>query len=181
MGDEHGYHCDYCDILPVRPPAINTLRPRQNVCHFPDNIFKCISLNENIWITIETSPKFVSKGAINNIPALVQIMAWRRLGDKPLSEPTMSLLTHICVTWPQWVNVMSSNATTDYNMTSHHAQPIVWKKHYHATSCAYDTPIVCRKYFHVTSCAYDTSIVRHSEAWNLFEKLAKPASKLGHE
>ena len=32
-------------------------------------------------------------------------MAWRRPGDKPLSEPMMvSLLTHICVTRPQWVN-----------------------------------------------------------------------------
>ena len=31
-------------------------------------------------------------------------MAWRRPGDKPLSEPMMvSLPTHICVTWPQWV------------------------------------------------------------------------------
>ena len=35
---------------------------------------------------------------------LVQIMAWRRPGDKPLSEPMMvSLLTQICVTRPQWV------------------------------------------------------------------------------
>ena len=32
-------------------------------------------------------------------------MAWRRPGAKPLSEPMMvSLLTHICVTRPQWVN-----------------------------------------------------------------------------
>ena len=39
-----------------------------------------------------------------NIPALVQIMAWRCSGDKPLSEPMMvSLLTRICVTRPQWV------------------------------------------------------------------------------
>ena len=31
-------------------------------------------------------------------------MAWRRSGDKPLSEPIMvGLATHICVTWPQWV------------------------------------------------------------------------------
>ena len=49
--------------------------------------------------------KFVSKGQINDIPALVQIMAWRRPGDKPLSEPMMvSLTTHICVTRLQWVN-----------------------------------------------------------------------------
>ena len=31
-------------------------------------------------------------------------IAWRRPGDKPLSEPMMvSLLTHICATRPQWV------------------------------------------------------------------------------
>ena len=42
---------------------------------------------------------------MNNIPTLAQIMAWRRSGDKPLSEPMMiSLLTHICVTRPQCVN-----------------------------------------------------------------------------
>ena len=47
---------------------------------------------------------FLIKDLINNIPALVQIMAWRRPGDKPLSEATMVRLpTHICVTWPQWV------------------------------------------------------------------------------
>ena len=83
---------------------INTLRPRQNGRHFPDDIFKCIFLNENVWIPIKISLKFVPKDPINNIPALVQIMAWRRPGDKPLSEPMMvSTLTHICVTRPQWV------------------------------------------------------------------------------
>ena len=36
---------------------------------------------------------------------LVQIMAWCRPGDKPLSEPMMIiLLTHIYVTRPPWVN-----------------------------------------------------------------------------
>ena len=86
----------------------NTLRPRQNGRHFADDIFKYIFLNENVWIPIKISPKFAPKGRINNIPALVQIMAWRRPGDKPLSEPMMvSLPTHICVTRPQWVNLNS--------------------------------------------------------------------------
>ena len=66
---------------------VNTLRPRQNGRHFADDILRCIFLNENIWISIEISLKFFPKGPINNIPALVQIMAWRRPGDKPLSEP----------------------------------------------------------------------------------------------
>ena len=48
------------------------------------------------------SLNFVPMGSINNIAALVQIMAWRRPGDKSLSEPMVaSLLTHVCVTRPQ--------------------------------------------------------------------------------
>ena len=90
-----------------RPCYVNTLKPRQNGRHFADDIFKRIFLNENIWIPTKISLKFVTKGSINNIPALVQIMAWRRPGDKPLSEPMMvSLLTHICVTRPQWVKTV---------------------------------------------------------------------------
>ena len=85
--------------------AINTLRPRQNGRRFPDDIFKYIFLNENLWISRKISLKFIPKVPINNIAALVQIMAWRRPGDKPLSEPMLSnSLTHICVTRPQWVN-----------------------------------------------------------------------------
>ena len=76
--------------------SINTLRPRQNGRHFADDIFKCIFLNENAWISINISLKFVPNGPINNIPALVQIMAWRCSGDKPFSEPLMvRLLTYM--------------------------------------------------------------------------------------
>ena len=83
----------------------NTLRPRQDGRHFPDDIFKCIFFNENVLITIKISLTFVPKGPINDIPTLVQIMAWRRPGEKPLSEPMLvSLPTHICVTRPQLVN-----------------------------------------------------------------------------
>ena len=90
----------------IKAISVNTLRPRQNGCHFADDILKWIFLNENVWISIKISLKFVLKGPINNIPALVQIMAWRQPGDNPLSEPMMvSLLTHICVTRPQWVKV----------------------------------------------------------------------------
>ena len=76
--------------------SLNTLRPRQNGHHFAEDIFKWIFLNENVWILI------------NNIPALVQIMAWRRPGNKPLSEPmAVSLLRHVCVTQSQWVKPSS--------------------------------------------------------------------------
>ena len=91
-------------------PSSSTLRPRQNGRRFADDTFKHIFLNENVRISIKISLKFVPKGPINNNPALVQIMAWRRPGDKPLSEPmTVSLLTHICVTRPQWVNDQPSS------------------------------------------------------------------------
>ena len=94
----------------------NTLRPRQDGRHFPVDIFKCIFFNENVWISIKISLKFVPNGPIDNSPALVQIMAWCRPGDKPLSKPMMvSLPTHICVTRPQWVNVISLFTHSDGN------------------------------------------------------------------
>ena len=111
---EYIWHVNHPTLL-----ALNTLRPRQNGRHFADDMFKCIFLNENVWIPIEISLKFFPKGPINNIPALVQIMAWRRPGDKPLSEPMMVCLpTHICVIRPQWVN----GALVD----SAHKGPIMW-------------------------------------------------------
>ena len=94
-------------VVPLLPLlGVNTLRPRQNGRHFTDDSFGCIFLNENVRIAIKIWLNFFLKGPINNIPALVQIMAWRRTGDKPLSEPMMvSLPTHLCVTRPQWVNI----------------------------------------------------------------------------
>ena len=80
------------------------LRTRQNGHHFADDNFKRIFLNENARISIEISLKFVPKGRINNIPSLFKIMAWRRPGDKPSSEPMMVRLpTHIWVARPQWL------------------------------------------------------------------------------
>ena len=54
------------------------------------DIFKCIFLNEKFCILFKISVEFVAKGPIDNIPALVQIMAWRRIGAKPLSEPMLT-------------------------------------------------------------------------------------------
>ena len=85
--------------------SVNTFRPRQNGCHFADDTLERFFLNQNVRNSINISLKFVPKGWIHNITSLVQMMAWRRPGDKPLSEPMMArLLAHICVTRPQWVN-----------------------------------------------------------------------------
>ena len=72
---------------------INTLRPIQNDGHFLGNNFTCNLLNENVWITINISLKFVPKCQIQTIPALVQIMAWCRTGHKPLPEAVMTWFT----------------------------------------------------------------------------------------
>ena len=50
---------------------MNTLNPKQNGRHFLDDIFKCIFLNENMWISIKISLEFVSEGPITNIPATI--------------------------------------------------------------------------------------------------------------
>ena len=90
--------------LSATTALVNTLGPRQNGLHFADDTFKRIFLNENVRISIKISLKFVPKVPIDNIPVLVQIMAWHRQGDKPISEPIMArLLMYKCVSRPQWV------------------------------------------------------------------------------
>ena len=107
-------------VILSRGRWINPLRPRENGRHFADDTFKCIFLNEDVRISIKISLKFVPKGPINNIPALVQIMAWCGPGDKPLSEPmVVRLPTHICVTRPQWVK--ACGAFTECQPQLHHS------------------------------------------------------------
>ena len=88
----------WCHLSYLTKSSIRALYDRDNMA----TISQTTLSNAFSWI------KFVPKGPINNIPALVQIMAWRPPGDKQLSEAMMiSLLTHICVTRPQWVNGIS--------------------------------------------------------------------------
>ena len=68
---------------------INSSSPGQSGHHFADDIFKCIFLNEKFCIFIRISLKSVPKGPFDNMWASVQVMAWRRTGDKPLPEPML--------------------------------------------------------------------------------------------
>ena len=87
-----------CELFDTSPPS-------QNGRHFADDIFKCIFMNEKFRVLIQISLKFIPRGLIENKAALVQVMACRRTGDKPLSEPMMARIpTHICITQPQWFN-----------------------------------------------------------------------------
>ena len=130
---------------------VNTFRPRQNGRHFADDTFKRTFFNENVRISITLSLKFVPKSLIDNIPALVPIMAWRRPGDKPLSEPMMvNLPTHICVTRPQWVNNITDatgrtmvlcaclRGTTKPTVLGHR---ICRRRGKHAVSVGFPTPV----------------------------------------
>ena len=85
----------HLQLNPLGHLLINRLRLRQNGRHFKDAIFKCIFLTENVWILINISLKFVPEGRINNIAALVQIMAWCWPGNKSLSEPIMYSLLNV--------------------------------------------------------------------------------------
>ena len=148
IGSDNGLSLDrwseWCDIWNTAPystvittltvlTALNTLRPRQNGRLFAD-LFKCVSLNENLWILNKIWLKYVPWGLIDNMAAWVQIMAWRRTGDKPLSEPmlvcytgaymrhsasmkvyvlavtyTIYVVSYLTVWWQTWLNVTCIN------------------------------------------------------------------------
>ena len=55
-----------------------------------DEISNCIFLNENYKIMFQISLNYVPRIPSDNKPALVQVMAWRRTGDKPLPGPMMT-------------------------------------------------------------------------------------------
>ena len=58
-----------------------------------DDNFKCIFLNDNNKIPIQISLKFVPRYLNDNKAALVQVIAWRWTGDKPLPEPMLTQFT----------------------------------------------------------------------------------------
>ena len=87
-------------MLRARPPfspySSIHIEAETNGCDFvADDIFKRIFFNENVWILIKISLKYVSDGPINNKSALVQVVAWRRTGDKPLPEAMMAQFTDL--------------------------------------------------------------------------------------
>ena len=111
--------------------SLNT-KPRQHGHHFADNTFKHIFLKENVRILLKISLNFVAKVPIN-IPALVQITAWGRPGDKPLPEVNQCWLLHWrYYTWSQWVNTMRLRQNFicrwQFQMHFHHRHFLFWSK-----------------------------------------------------
>ena len=75
------------------PPSLNSSPPEQNGCHFAENAFRCIFVNEKFCILIKISLMFVPKCLIDNKPGLAKIMAWHQIGTKPLSEAMLTQFT----------------------------------------------------------------------------------------
>ena len=78
---------------PWQTSFFNSSPPEQNGRHFADDAFRCIFVNESLCISIQSSLKFVPKGQIDKKSALVQVMAWRLFGAKPLPEPMLTQFT----------------------------------------------------------------------------------------
>ena len=74
---------DIMDLL------FDTFRPTQNGCYFGGSNFTLIFVNKNYWIFIPSSLKSVPYGEMKINQFLVQKMAWRQTGKKPLSPTVM--------------------------------------------------------------------------------------------
>ena len=72
---------------------VNSSLHGQNDRHFADDNFKCIFMNKNVCILIEISLNILPKGPTYNKPALVLMMAWRRVSDMLLSQPKLTRFT----------------------------------------------------------------------------------------
>ena len=66
--------CHHWNISSLAPLLIQ-LPHGQNGCHFADDIFRCIFVNEKFCILIKISLKLLPKGAIDNNPPLVKTIA----------------------------------------------------------------------------------------------------------
>ena len=85
---------EYCSIVMALKRLDLTHLPLDKMAAMlADDIFKRIFLNQNGRIPIQISLRFVPRSPIDNKPSLVQVMAWRRIGDKPLPEPMMIQFT----------------------------------------------------------------------------------------
>ena len=86
-----GPFCLGLNVLSASPVYVRDLTSVTNVPAdvLAPNKIKYMFLNDNVWISIKISLNCVHNGSINNIPPLVQIVAWRRPGYKPLPESMM--------------------------------------------------------------------------------------------
>ena len=98
----------YCLLLPRNglDICLLTLFIVDKTAAISQTIFEMNFFNEKFCILIKISLKFVPKSPIDNKPTSLEIMAWRRIGDKPLSEPKLTRFPeHRCDTTGGWAKV----------------------------------------------------------------------------
>ena len=75
--------------IDMSPPSMKMLThlPLDKIASVSQTIFSnAFSWMKNFVFFVLISLKFVPKGPIDNKSVLVKVMAWRRIGDKPLCE-----------------------------------------------------------------------------------------------
>ena len=159
-----------CMMLASTMSAIfNTLRSKQNGRHFAGDISLFMFLYENCCIWIKMSLKIVTKILFNNMPALLQIIAWhqRRLAGLYLNQWWRSLPMHLCVTWPQWVRILilSYYACTLY-LTSYIADI------YKTCVSLFYFELICRRRADISSHSGHFPVHAPDPAWSLSDLFA---------
>ena len=81
------------DILEEDHTEFDSSPPAKNGRQFAHDVFRCTFVTENFVFWLQFHWSFFPMGLIDNNPALVQIMALRRIDDKPLFEPMLAGLT----------------------------------------------------------------------------------------
>ena len=113
-------YCNRSQVTKVSPwEPVNSISPGQNSRHFTDNIFRCIFMNEKFCILIKISLKYVSKGLINNNPALFSIMAWRQ---KALHSLLYAIIFQCLPNYSQshqtWLMFFTSHFKFNFNIST---------------------------------------------------------------
>ena len=75
-------------ILPAGYESVSKLRPRQNGCHFPYKILKCIYLNENVWVSIKISLMIINRAVIL---IATEVWAHRKWNPSASHSPIMEI------------------------------------------------------------------------------------------
>ena len=92
--------------------TLNSSPPEQNGCHFADDVFKYIFVDEK---SSQILLKFVPEGPIDNNTALVQVLGTRQAASHYLNQCYLpSSLMHICGTRGRWVKQLGHFLQTNF-------------------------------------------------------------------
>ena len=108
----------------IRGKRLNSLRPKQNGCHFANSIVRFILMNENYFYFDSNFIEICSQKSNNNKIELEQLMAWQWSGDKLLSETVLVLseLTH----WLLWDAAVILNENFQTHIKDRYLENFPW-------------------------------------------------------